>query len=96
MIAEFTWLIPFIPMMCFLMIGIFGKKTPEKGGYIAIAGALLSFLIALAISIEYLGSDEFANGIAIESSIRWFEIGDYTLNLGYYVDGLTCVMMLFS
>ena len=48
MIAEFTWLIPFIPMMCFLMIGIFGKKTPEKGGYIAIAGALLSFLIALA------------------------------------------------
>ncbi|MBQ7978721.1 MAG: NADH-quinone oxidoreductase subunit L [Candidatus Methanomethylophilaceae archaeon] len=96
MIAEFTWLIPFIPMMCFLMIGIFGRKTPEKGGYIAIAGALLSFLIALAISIEYLGSDEFANGIAIESSIRWFEIGDYTLNLGYYVDGLTCVMMLFS
>ncbi|MBR4202324.1 MAG: NADH-quinone oxidoreductase subunit L [Candidatus Methanomethylophilaceae archaeon] len=96
MIAEFTWLIPFIPMMCFLMIGIFGKKTPEKGGYIAIAGALLSFLIALAISIEYLGSDEFANGVAIESSIRWFEIGDYTLNLGYYVDGLTCVMMLFS
>ncbi|MBQ9689746.1 MAG: NADH-quinone oxidoreductase subunit L [Candidatus Methanomethylophilaceae archaeon] len=96
MIAEFTWLIPFIPMMCFLMIGIFGRKTPEKGGYIAIAGALLSFLIALAISIEYLGSDEFANGVAIESSIRWFEIGDYTLNLGYYVDGLTCVMMLFS
>ena len=96
MLAEFTWLIPFIPMMCFLMIGIFGKKTPEKGGYIAIAGALLSFLIALAISIEYLGSDEFANGVAIESSIRWFEIGDYTLNLGYYVDGLTCVMMLFS
>lgn len=96
MLAEFTWLIPFIPMMCFLMIGIFGKKTPEKGGYIAIAGALLSFLIALVISIEYLGSDEFANGVAIESSIRWFEIGDYTLNLGYYVDGLTCVMMLFS
>ena len=96
MIAEFAWLIPFIPMMCFLMIGIFGKKTPEKGGYIAIAGALFAFIIALAISIEYLGSEQFANGIAIEGSIRWFEIGDYTLNLGYYVDGLTCVMMLFS
>ena len=96
MIAEFAWLIPFIPMMCFLMIGIFGKKTPEKGGYIAIAGAFFAFIIALAISIEYLGSEQFANGIAIEGSIRWFEIGDYTLNLGYYVDGLTCVMMLFS
>jgi len=96
MIAEYTWLVPFIPMMCFLLIGIIGKKTPEKGGYIAIAGALVSFLVALAISIEYLGSDEFANGQAIEATIRWFDIGDYTLNLGYYVDGLTCMMMLFS
>ncbi len=96
MIAEYTWLVPFIPMMCFLLIGIIGRKTPEKGGYIAIAGALLSFLIALAISFEYIGSDAFANGEAIESSIRWFDIGGYTINLGYYVDGLTCVMMLFS
>jgi NADH-quinone oxidoreductase subunit L len=96
MIAEYTWLVPFIPMMCFLIIGIIGKKTPEKGGYIAIAGALLSFLIALAISVEYLGSNAYAAGEPITQSIRWFAIGDYTINLGYYVDGLTCVMMLFS
>jgi NADH-quinone oxidoreductase subunit L len=83
-------------MMCFLIIGIIGKKTPEKGGYIAIAGALLSFLIALAISVEYLGSNAYAAGEPITQSIRWFAIGDYTINLGYYVDGLTCVMMLFS
>lgn len=96
MIAEYTWLVPFIPMMCFLIIGIIGRKTPEKGGYIAIAGALLSFLIALAISVEYLGSSEYEMGLPITESIRWFAIGDYTLNLGYYVDGLTCMMMLFS
>jgi NADH-quinone oxidoreductase subunit L len=96
MIAEYTWLVPFIPMMCFLIIGIIGKKTPEKGGYIAIAGALCSFLIAVAISYEYLTSDYFAAGEAYTNSIRWFGIGDYTLNLGYYVDGLTCAMMLFS
>jgi len=96
MIAEYTWLIPFIPMMCFLIIGLVGRKTPEKGGYIAIAGALCSFLIALAVSYEYLTSDAFAAGEPITESIRWFSIGDYTLNLGYYVDGLTCMMMLFS
>jgi NADH-quinone oxidoreductase subunit L len=96
MIAEYTWLVPFIPMMCFLIIGIVGRKTPEKGGYIAIAGALLSFLIALAVSYEYLTGDAFAAGQPVTDSIRWFSIGDYTLNLGYYVDGLTCMMMLFS
>jgi len=96
MIAEFTWLVPFIPMMCFLIIGIVGMKTPEKGGYIAIAGALAAFLIALAISFEYLTGPEFAAGEPITNSIRWFAIGDFELNLGYYVDGLTCAMMLFS
>ena len=96
MVVEYTWLVPFIPMMCFLIIGLIGRKTPEKGGYIAIAGALCSFLIALAISFEYLSSPEFAAGEPITQSMRWFAIGDYTLNLGYYVDGLTCAMMLFS
>ena len=96
MIAEYTWLIPFIPMMCFLIIGIVGRKTPEKGGYIAIAGALCSFLIALAISYEYLTGDAFARGEPVTQEIDWFHIGDYTLHLGYYVDGLTCMMMLFS
>ena len=96
MIAEYTWLVPFIPMMCFLIIGIIGRKTPEKGGYIAIAGALCSFLIAVAISYEYLTSDAFAAGQPITQSIKWFSIGEYTMNLGYYVDGLTCAMMLFS
>jgi len=96
MIAEYTWLVPFIPMMCFLIIGIIGKKTPEKGGYIAIAGALCSFIIAVAISVEYLTGDAFANGDPITSQIEWFHIGDYTIHLGYYVDGLTCAMMLFS
>ncbi len=96
MITEYTWLIPFIPMMCFLIIGIIGRKTPEKGGYIAIAGALCAFLISLGVSYEYLTGDAFANGEAITQSIEWFHIGDYTMHLGYYVDGLTCAMLLFS
>ena len=96
MIVEFTWLVPFIPMMCFLLIGIIGRKTPEKGGYIAIGGALAAFLVAVGVSYEYLTSDAYAAGQPIYESIRWFAIGDYTLNLGYYVDGLTCAMMLFS
>ena len=96
MIMEYTWLIPFIPMMCFLIIGLVGRKTPEKGGYIAIAGALIAFLISVAVSYEYLTGDAYAAGEAVEHSIEWFHIGDYTIHLGYYVDGLTCVMLLFS
>ncbi len=91
---EYTWLVPLIPMLCFLIIGLVGRKTPEKGGYIAIAGALLSFLIAAIISYEYLTGDVIPDPVT--EQIAWFSIGDITIHLGYYVDGLTCVMMLFS
>ena len=94
MFIEYTWLVPLIPMLCFLIIGLVGRKTPEKGGYIAIAGALLAFIIAVLITYEYYTGDQYPN--AATASIEWFHIGDITINLGYYVDDLTCIMMLFS
>ena len=94
MFIEYTWLVPLIPMLCFLIIGLAGRKTPQKGGYIAIAGALISFIIAALISYEYITGDQYPNPVT--QSIEWFNIGDITINLGFYVDGLTCMMMLFS
>lgn len=94
MFIEYTWLVPLIPMLCFLIIGLVGRKTPQKGGYIAIAGALIAFIIAALISYEYLTGDTYPNPVT--QSIEWFSIGDITINLGFYVDGLTCMMMLFS
>ena len=97
MFIEYTWLVPLVPMLCFLIIGLAGRKTPEKGGYIAIAGALISCILAVLISYEYLTGDAYP--APVTESIQWFIIPgstDYVLNLGYYVDGLTCLMMLFS
>lgn len=97
MFLEYTWLVPFIPMMCFLIIGIIGQKVPEKGGPIAILGALIPFILAVLITYEYITGDLYASGQAYEMSMKWFEIpGGFTLNVGVYVDGLTCMMMLFS
>ncbi len=94
MLIEYTWLVPLIPMLCFLIIGLLGRKTPEKGGYIAIAGALIAFIISAIISYEYLTGDVYPNPVT--KQIAWFSIGDIEIHLGYYVDGLTCMMMLFS
>ncbi len=94
MFIEYTWLVPLVPMLCFLIIGLLGRKTPQKGGYIAVAGALISFIVAALISYEYLTGDTYPD--AVTQSIDWFTIGDITIHLGYYVDGLTCMMMLFS
>ena len=80
MFIEYTYLVPLIPMLCFLIIGLAGRKTPQKGGYIAIAGALISFIIAALISYEYLTGDQYPNPVT--QSIEWFSIGDITMHLG--------------
>ena len=71
---EYTWLIPFVPMLCFVLIGIFGQKTPQKGGYIAIAGAAFSFILSAVIAYEYLTGTTYPEPVT--DSIRWFAIGD--------------------
>ena len=72
---EYTWLIPFVPMLCFVLIGIFGQKTPEKGGYIAIAGAAISFVISGLVAYEYLTGPDYPE--AVVDSISWFHIGSF-------------------
>jgi F420H2 dehydrogenase subunit L len=97
---EYAWLVPLIPLLCFIIIGFFGKKTPEGGGYIAIVGAALSFIIAILITYEYLTSAAFADHSAYVATIEWFSFssttGIYAINAGVYIDSLSCVMMCFS
>jgi hypothetical protein len=40
-----------------VLAGLFGKKTPQGGGYIAVAGAAIAFIIAALASIDYWTSD---------------------------------------
>ena len=39
-VLSYAWLIPVIPVACFVLVGLFGKKTPACGGWLAILGAL--------------------------------------------------------
>ena len=96
MFLDYAWLIPIIPVACFVLVGLFGKKTPACGGYIAIAGAALSCLASVAVSYEYLTSTMYENGQAFEMSMEWIKFGGYAINFGVYIDGLSCIMMLFA
>ena len=96
MFLDYAWLIPIIPVACFVLVGLIGKKTPACGGYIAILGAALSCLASVAVSYEYLTSDLYEAGQAFEVSMQWIVFGNYAVNFGVYIDGLSCIMMLFA
>lgn len=96
MFVEYTWLVPLIPALCFAIVGFFGRRTPACGGYIAIVGAAASFAIACLVSYDFWTSDAYAGPGYVEEHIKWFSLGGHDVNIGYYVDSLSCLMMLFA
>ena len=95
-VIGFAWLIPLIPLLCFIIVGLFGKNFKDGGGKIAITGALLAFVMAALVSYQYFTDPAFQNHEAYMNSFEWMSFGSFHLNFGIYIDSLTCLMMLFS
>lgn len=96
MFIEYTWLVPLVPLICFLITGFLGKKMPEGGGYVVIAGAAFSFVMSILISYEFLTSAAYADPGYVTAEMTWFSIGSFDINIGYYIDSLACMMMFFA
>jgi NADH-quinone oxidoreductase subunit L len=61
MFIEYTWLVPLVPALCFLIVGFFGKKMPEGGGPLVVFGALFAFILSALISYEFFTSAAYAD-----------------------------------
>lgn len=92
---DYSWIIPIIPVACFVFIGLFCKKKPQIGGYIAVAGAATSCIFASIVSYEYL-TTYYNSNKAFTMAIEWIKVGGHSINFGIYIDGLSCIMMLFA
>lgn len=47
-------------------------------------------------SYDFFTSDAYTNAGYVAESLEWFDIGGFSLSIGYYVDSLTCLMVLFA
>jgi len=95
-VIDFAWLIPLIPLLCFVIVGAFGKNFKDGGGKIAITGALLAFVMAILVSYQYFTAPAFEHYEPYVRSFEWMSFGSFHLNFGIYIDSLTCLMMVFS
>ena len=90
---EYAWLVPIIPLAAFIIVGLFGNRTPEGGGYIAIAGAAAAFVLSLLVGYEFFTG----SGDPFIMETAWLKLNDeITLNFGIYIDNLSVLMMLFA
>ncbi len=88
-LVEWVWLLVVMPIIAAFVIMFWGKKLPHKGwevawgaiGFVAIYGTVLFVMNAI-------------HGIVYEGAIEIARVGDFTLEWGWMVDGLS-IMMYF-
>ena len=82
-------LIPLLPLLAFIIIGLFGHQLKDRAHLIAVPAVWLSFLLSLA------AFSEVASGHVLEIPLyTWASSGDLTIRIGLYVDQLTAAMLM--
>jgi len=82
-------LIPLLPLIAFIIIGLFGHWLKDRSHLIAVPAVLISFLLSL------FAFSEVAGGRILKIPLyTWASSGDLHIELGFYVDQLTVVMLL--
>lgn len=88
---QHLWLIPFFPLVGFLINGLFGKRMSKSMvGMIAIGSVALSFAWVLK-SLNALMPLEHAH---VERYFTWIQSGSLTIPYELAVDRLTAIMLL--
>jgi len=88
------WLIPALPLLGFLLNGLFGKRLGN--GFVSVVGPLSSFLSAVAGTVavlQYL--DQYPNGERhVDVVYNWISSGGVRADLAFQLDPLSIVMLL--
>jgi len=96
---TYTLLIPLIPFVLFILIGITGHKMkPIVSGLIGTAGLSVAAILSYVTAIRYFWTDHVA-GTGYESikafEVTWLHLTDkLTINLGALIDPISVMMLI--
>jgi len=86
---ENAWLIPLFPLISFILLVLFGRKLKEGAAYVGIAALLASFVLAVLVFIQRLGTG--AENYLL--NLNWLTVGDKTITVGFEVNELNAMML---
>jgi len=88
--AYLVILIPLLPFVAFLINGIFGKRyLKDASQWVSIAAIVGSMLLSF-----YALAAVISDGAIHHKLYTWVAFGKYTIELGFYIDQLTSIMLL--
>ena len=90
-----VWLIPILPLIGFLINGLFGKKIKNETviGGIA-AGAVLGSFVVSCMTLFKLLSLPSTERVAEVKIFSWITSGTFNADVAFLIDPLSCVMIM--
>jgi NADH-quinone oxidoreductase subunit L len=89
-----AWLIPALPLVSFLLIGLMPRRFAARAGLIGSASIGVSFLLTCWLGISYLALGA-ERGSAVTWSIEWLRYQDHlVVSLGTLIDPIA-ILLLF-
>src|SRR6185503_13685758 len=89
--AVFYKLIPLLPFLAFLVVGLGGHWIKSRAHLIAVPAVLGSLLLSILALLEAAGGKNAAIPL-----YTWMTSGDLTIELGLYVDPLRVAMLVLG
>ncbi|MCY3783735.1 MAG: NADH-quinone oxidoreductase subunit L [Chloroflexi bacterium] len=86
---EVVWLIPFAPLLGFVVNGVAGRRIPRATGWISTGAILGSFVLTVALWIGGITADQPG-----WTFYPWVDSGTFAVNIGFLLDPLAIVMLL--
>ncbi len=83
----YAYLIPFFPLLAFIIIIFNGRRLGHKSAFVAVGGSGLAALFSTLVIFQVLG------GATYHHSFDWIKIGQTTLSFGLFIDPLTAMML---
>ena len=91
---DYVWLIPLFPLIGFLINGLVGKSLPKSVvGTIGSAAVGLSFLVTVAIFLEFLKLPEVFHAVE-KVMYTWIASGPFKVSVAFLIDPLSLIMLL--
>jgi NADH-quinone oxidoreductase subunit L len=92
--GDFVFLIPFMPLLGFILNGLWGKRFTEKTiGIIGCSAVGISFVISLFYFFSLCGMSA-EQRLITDSVYTWIKAGDLKINMSFQIDPLSVIMIL--
>jgi NADH-quinone oxidoreductase subunit L len=91
---NYLWLIPFFPLVGFIINGLLGRKLGEKVVSVIGAGVVFaSFAVAILTFLDLLSLPPESR-VFVQTLYPWMATGNFGVDIGFRIDALSIIMAM--